>query len=112
MSTGGDWQTDPEWIEFVRHHREHSIKAMSESSIVMHLAPPGEMTWDNFDVKYALELGASILMGKPILVVAMRDRDIPPKLFAVADAIVTDIDLDTQAGQDRIAYAIKSLIDE
>lgn len=40
-------------------------------------------------MKFWVELGAMIMLQKPIVVVAVEGRPIPPKLRAIADEIVT-----------------------
>ncbi len=63
------------------------------------------------DVKLAVEIGLSILMDKPIIVVVPPGTQVPAKLIAVADRIVewSGSDDDATAGA-RIAAAIDDIV--
>ena len=94
-----------EWQDFVSFQREHMIKLMEQSAMVMSIVPANA---DDIDVGYALQTGAAILLDKPIVVIAAEGREIPPKLAKVADKILR-IDIDTEEGRQRIAEAIMEL---
>jgi len=91
---------DPEWDEFVRNVREGTVKQIDSSAFVMSLVPSDEV-----DIKFAVELGLSIMLDKPLLVVAHRGRDVPDRLRRVADEVV-EVDLDTEAGAAELSAAI------
>lgn len=91
------------WDDFERHTREHTIRAMDGSAMVMSLVPSGEP-----DVKFAVELGLAIMMGKPIIALALPGRAIPEGLRKVAAEVVV-ADVDTEAGQARIREALNRL---
>lgn len=86
-----------EWDEWVHHQREVTLKQMDESAFVVSVYST------EFNVDYALQVGAMILMDKPILVLITPGQEIPPKLRQVADEIVeVDPDaLDTNAPELR-----------
>jgi len=65
----------------MRQVRRKLVPKISDSKVVISLCPKGGAT----DVKFAVELGFSIMLGKPILVFANTNDDIPPKLRLVAD---------------------------
>ena len=90
-----------DWNRFVQHHREHTVKAMTESALVASLVPSGET-----DVKFAVELGLAIMLGKPIVALALPGTEIPEGLRKVADLIVV-ADLDTDEGQRKVAAKLK-----
>lgn len=106
---GGDWldKLDPEarseWDEFVEHFRRNALEGMVDSAFVASLVPSGE-----FDVKFALETGAAILLGKPIVAIVMPGAEVPGKLGLVAD-IVIEADLDTEEGRQAVAAGIKEM---
>lgn len=84
------WQ-DPTAVAWVRHVIDDMVPKMSSSSAVVSIAPSdGEG-----DVKFWTELGASIMLGKPLVVVAFGDDPVPDKLRLVADEVVR-----LQAGAD------------
>jgi hypothetical protein len=99
--------SDREWEEFVRAKRESTIRPMAESAFVVQLVPK-DWSPDDFDVKFALELGASIMMDKPVLAVLMPGVQAPAKLLKVADEVVS-ADVDTARGQARIKAAIERM---
>jgi hypothetical protein len=84
-----------EWDEFVRHVRTETVRGMAESAFVMSLVPDGEV-----DVKFAVELGLAIMLGKPIVAVVMPGRKVPAGLRKVAEAVIC-ADLDTEEGKKR-----------
>ena len=58
------------------------LEWMRRSAFVIILQPQGDP-----DLKISCELGAAVLLGKPILVVQRPGIDLPAKLAAVADAV-------------------------
>jgi len=76
------WKSE-EAQAWVKHIVDDVLPNMEDSSFVISITPS-----DEGDVKYWVELGASIMMNKPILVVAVDNRDVPDKLRLVADEIV------------------------
>lgn len=92
-----------EWERFVTHVREKTVKGMMKSSFVMSLVPEGEP-----DVKFAVELGLAIMLGKPIVALVLPGRRIPPKLRKAVDAVIV-ADVDTEEGQRHIARRIREI---
>jgi hypothetical protein len=96
----GDWldrlsdDERDEWDRFVAWQHEHTVKAMAASAMVMTIVPRGDS-----DVKFAVELGFAIMMGKPIIALALPGVTVPYGLRKVADAIIV-ADLDTEAGRE------------
>jgi hypothetical protein len=100
-----DWESDPEWLEFVARVREDALRKIAGSKAVVSIAPrPG----DEADIKFAVELGLSIMLSKPIIVVASPGQEIPPKLFAVADTVV-QADVDLEEGRRALTEALRKL---
>lgn len=88
--------------EYVAHFRHSTLQKMVDSAYVMQLVPKE----DSFDVKFATELGAAIMLDKPIMAVVMPGATVPSKLIQIADVIVT-ADLDTEDGREEVARAAK-----
>ena len=86
-----------EWDRFIDHVRENTVKAMTDSAFVASLVPSGEP-----DIKFAVELGLAIMLGKPLIAIVMPGTKVPAGLRKVADSIVY-ADLDTEAGQQTVA---------
>ena len=98
-----DWEMDAEqetaWNEFVSHFREDALLKLDSSAFVVSLVP-GE-----FDVKFAVELGAAIMFDKPILAVLSPESLVPERLKRVCDELVI-ADVDTEEGRELIRDAI------
>lgn len=82
----GDWIDDPEAREWAKHVLEDMAPKMANSAYVMQLVPTGEHSVG--DVKFWVELGASIMMDKPILAIMVEGQEVPEKLKLIADRIV------------------------
>jgi hypothetical protein len=64
-------------------------------------------------VKFALELGFSIMLDKPIIAVVGHGAKVPAKLVQVADSII-EMDPDEGLTQDtyqRISEAVKTAVE-
>lgn len=96
MSSSG-W--GEEFDQYVDHFRREVVQNMNDSAYVMSLVP-GE-----FDVKFATELGAAVMMDKPILAVMMPGAKVTKKLELVVDKIVY-ADIDTEEGRKELAAEI------
>jgi len=75
--------------------RRDAVEKIAGTDIFLTMLPPEEY---QTDVKFAVELGLSIMMNKPIIAIVMPGREIPEKLRLVAD-FVLEADIDTAAGQ-------------
>lgn len=97
---------DKAWDEFVADVRMNLIQKMVDSAMVMSLVPS-----EDFDVKFAVELGAAIMLDKPIVVVAIQGRDVPPGLRRVARAVIEAGDIDTEAGRMELERKLRPILD-
>ena len=95
-----------DWDRWVASVREELVGKMAASAFVASLVPDS----DGVDVKFAVELGLAIMMGKPIVAIAVGGRPVPGKLREVADAVVEVGDMDTEAGQAELAAKLMPLI--
>lgn len=108
----GDWldaledDERAEWERFVDHFRKDTLQKMSESAFVASIVPNQE----KFDVKFALETGAAILLGKPIVAIVMPGAELPGKLALVADEVVR-ADIDTEEGKREVMEAINRTVE-
>lgn len=92
-----DIRDDPEWQEFEKEVREELIPKLDESAIVASIAPTGKP-----DVKYAVELGMSIMLDKPIVLIVKKGQKIPVRLGRVADKII-EVDFKDAANMQRLS---------
>jgi hypothetical protein len=102
----GDPFSGPVWTRYREHVLAEMVPKLTDSAVALSIVPPGDG-----DVKYWVELGASIMLDKPIIVVAAPDRVIPVRLRRVADAVVI-ADLETDAGRQELAERLALLIGE
>jgi hypothetical protein len=97
---------DPTFLAYAKRVRRELIPKLEASSITVSLIPEGET-----DVKFAVELGLSIMMDKPIIAVVKPGVKMPNKLALVADRIVEG-DITTDDGRKRLAATLKEVVDE
>jgi hypothetical protein len=90
-----------EWEAFVEHERRSVVKQIAGAAFVMSLVPAGEV-----DIKFAVELGLSIMLDKPIVALVQPGTLIPDKLRRVADRIVV-ADVDTEEGRGAVETALE-----
>jgi hypothetical protein len=69
--------------------RRRLIPDMKSSAHILMIAPSLNA---EFDIEFALQIGACILLEKPLIVLVHPNRTIPPKLKAIADRII-EVDL-------------------
>lgn len=94
------------WMEDVR---QNMIPSMRDSNVIASIVPPNP---EDTDVKFAVELGMSIMMDKPIIAIIRPGTKVPDKLVMVADRIL-EWDLDDSAGlADRLKQTLREMDDE
>lgn len=76
---------DESWQAYVSHVQSTLVPMISEASMSLLITP---QVASETDVKFAIELGLSIMMNKPILAFVHPDMDIPPKLEQFADKVI------------------------
>lgn len=95
---------DPEVREWVGHVLTEVVPKMEASSVTVSLLPES----GRGDVKFWVELGASIMLNKPIIAVVVGDGEVPERLVRVADEVVRLSDLDD--GGEELAAAIQRVL--
>lgn len=97
---GGVWN-DPTYQEWSEHVQKNVVPMIEESAVTVSLVPTGES-----DIKFAVELGLSIMMDKPIIALVSPGTKIPEALARVADELVeVDIKENPEAAQRSIKAA-------
>lgn len=99
------WQ-DPRTKEWVRHVLNDMVPKLVDCALTISLVPDDP----EGDVKFWVELGASIMLNKPIVALVVGDREIPSRLAAVADEIVRCPD-GLEAGAEQLQEAINRVLD-
>lgn len=94
-----------EWDSFVHHARTELVHKLDSSAVVISLVP------DEVDVKFAVELGLSIMMSKPVVALALPGVDVPKGLRRVADYVIElSQDLGTEAGREELKAALPEVL--
>lgn len=101
----GDYTNTPEWKAWEANVHEQLIPQLRSSGAVAQIVPRGDT-----DVKFAVELGFSIMMNKPILAMVQPGSEVPEKLRLVADVIV-EVDLDSEVGRREAHEKIREFLD-
>lgn len=78
---------------------------IDSSAIVISIVPETAM---KTDVKFAVELGFSIMMDKPIIAVVRPGTRVPDRLVRVADAIV-ECNMESETDREKLAATINRL---
>lgn len=99
------FRDDPTVKRWARHVIDDMVPKMEGSPIVMQLVPEDR----EGDVKFWVELGASIMLNKPIIAVALGDEKIPAKLERIADEIVRCPNGVDEAASQELAAAVERL---
>jgi hypothetical protein len=94
------------WAGFIKRVREDALPKIQSSAVVISLLPEGEP-----DIKFAVELGLSILLDKPLIAAMRPGAKIPRKLALVVDRFV-EFDPSDPTTRDRIADAIREMLAE
>lgn len=103
---GGDPFSSTQFREFARHVREELVPELDSSAITMSLVPRDPQV---LDVKYAVELGFSILLDKPLILLVHPGQVLPDHLVRVADRIVEVDFANPEGAQESIQRALKDL---
>jgi hypothetical protein len=93
-----DWTQEPGVPEWIEDAKTNIAPMIDGTAFVMTLVPEGEP-----DIKFAVELGLSIMLNKPIVTIRRPGTKLSEKLAQVADA---DLELDlTNPSAQQIIHA-------
>lgn len=99
-----EWMATPDGRDWVEHVRDDLIPKLKSSAMTISLVPEGDS-----DLKFAVELGLSIMFDKPLLLVVKPGQRIPSQLVKVADEIVEIDDYRHPTAQARLAAAMRRM---
>lgn len=102
MTDRVDHTDSPEFRAFAKEVRSGLIPKLKDSAATLSIIPEGEL-----DVKFAVELGMSVMLDKPLIAVVQPGVKIPDKLARVVDRFI-EWDKDT----DVLGEAIRRAFDE
>jgi hypothetical protein len=106
MTYDDQWRDDPTFKRWVHQVLDDMKPKMEESAFVAQLIPD-----DEGEVKFWVELGACIMMNKPIVAIAFADREIPEKLRIIADEIVVIPEGVSVESSEELKAAFKRMAD-
>jgi len=95
---------DPQAKAWAARVDRELIPKIESSAATISIVPKGET-----DIKFAVELGLSIMLGKPIILLVVPGAKVPAKLARVADAIIEGTPDDPEIGR-RIREALDELL--
>lgn len=96
-----------EWEAYVSHFRHSTLKDIAASdAYVAVLSHDGAG-----EVRFWTELGAGLMLDKPIFVVVMPDVKVSERLLRAADRVV-EADPDTEEGRDLIKAEMAKFFEE
>ena len=98
------WQ-DPEAQAWVENVRTELVPKLAGSAATISLVPSNDG-----DVKFWVELGASIMMDKPLIAIVRGDNPVPRRLALDADEIVRIPDGVDVAASDDLTAAIARVL--
>lgn len=93
---------DEDFNAWAKDVQDDLVPKLEQSGVVLQLVPTGPT-----DIKFAVELGLSIMMDKPIIALVHEGTVVPAKLLAVADKVITYTELSTI--QHQLAEAIREM---
>lgn len=102
-----DISQDPEFLAWAERVRAHVLPMIQESALNVSLVPTGAT-----DMKFAVELGLSIMLDKPIVAVVVPGTKVPERLVRVADHIVEVDDLSRPESRVKLQQAIEKVMGE
>ena len=94
---------DRAWTDYSKAFREHGLPKIMSSSVTLSLYT-GDGT--DFDVKQATELGAMLLLDKPLILLSTPGSVIPSRLARAADYVIEDWGPDNHDAQLRLTEAL------
>ena len=97
---------DKAWADYSKRFREYTLPKILDSAIFLSIGVEAK----DLDVKMATELGAAMLMDKPLLLVCPRGRTISAALRRAAAEVIDDWDPADPACQIRMQAALKRLV--
>lgn len=97
---------DRAWKDFEASFRTEGLPKILESAVCMTIH-----TGDgrDYDVKQAVEIGAILLLDKPLILVVATGASLPTRLARAADVVIEDWDPDNHDAQARLTAAVTGL---
>lgn len=102
-----DIYDSPEFRRFAKHVRTELADMIGKSKVVVSIVPEGTI-----DAKFAVELGASVMLDKPIIALVQPGTKIPEKLARVVDRFVEVRDPASEESREHLMEALQEVLAE
>jgi hypothetical protein len=99
--------TDRAWRDYSERFRRDGLPKIMHSGITLSII--GSRDADDFDVKQATEIGAMLLLDKPLILVCVPGATVPSRLRRAADVVIEDWSPDNHDAQERLTAAIHAV---
>ena len=99
-----DPYADPQFRQWAKRVKQKLIPMIENSAVVAAVCDP-----NNIDAKFAVELGVSVMLDKPIIAVIKPGTKIPKKLALVVDRFVEWNEASPDQTSNAIRDAMQSL---
>jgi hypothetical protein len=96
---------DRAWADYSNRFRREVLPKLMDSAVFLSIG--SEV--GTFDVRQATELGAALLIGKPIMLVVPPGRTLSPQLLRAADEVIDNWRPEQKESQDRMMAALERL---
>jgi hypothetical protein len=96
---------DDEKLEAWLHQQKKDLEELGKSTIMASLVSGAFLK----DPRCMLQLGAALMMGKPIVLIVLDDTPLPAKLRGVADRIIRVKRDDMGRASEELAEFVKAL---
>jgi hypothetical protein len=96
----------PEVKAYLEDFRRNVLPNIKGSAVVMELVCEAEP-----DPKMCLEMGAAVLLDKPIVAICIQGRKVPQHLRRIASEVVEVSDLNSDADLEKINSALRRVVE-
>jgi hypothetical protein len=98
-------QSDRAWSDYSERFRQEAFPKIASSAVAVSIIGSGA----GIDVKQASELGAMLLLDKPLILVCLPGATISARLRRAADLVIEDWSPDNHDAQERLTEALGTL---
>ena len=94
---------DRAWADYAESFRKQGLPKIMSSAVTLSIYS-GDGT--DFDVKQATELGAILLLDKPLILLTTPGATLPSRLAKAADVIIEDWSPENHEAQEQLTEAM------
>jgi hypothetical protein len=104
-----EWDNSPEGRAYIRDFLKNGLPKIRGSAVSVSVLSSTSM---DFDTKQATEIGAILLLGKPLILIVTPGAVVPPGLLRAADTVLSDWEFGSEGAQERLMQAVNELVGE